>query len=66
MRIIAFITEAPARHAILTSLGEPTSPPDVAPARGPPLWEQPAEPVAHWEDTPAPVPEFVFDQRLSW
>jgi hypothetical protein len=66
MRIIAFITDAPARHSILTSLGEPTTPPEVAPARGPPLWEQAAQPLAHWEDAPAPVPEFVFDQRLSW
>jgi len=24
------------------------------------------ETVAHWADSPAPVPEFVFDQRLSW
>jgi len=30
------------------------------------LWAQAAEPVAHWADSPAPVPEFVFDQRLSW
>jgi hypothetical protein len=66
MRIIAFITEAPARHSVLTCLGEPTTPPEVAPARGPPLWEQAAQPLAHWEDAPAPVPEFVFDQRLSW
>ena len=66
MRIIAFITDAPARHSILTSLGEPTTPPEVAPARGPPLWEQAPAPVALWDDTPAPVPEFVFDQRLGW
>ena len=37
MRIIAFITEAPAVNAILGHLGEPTSPPEVARARGPPL-----------------------------
>ena len=30
------------------------------------LWDQAAEPVAHWADSPAPVPEFVVDQRLSW
>ena len=39
MRIIAFITEAPSVHEILTHLGELTSPPRIAPARGPPLWE---------------------------
>jgi hypothetical protein len=66
MRIIAFLTEAPAVNTILRHLGEPTSPPEVAPARGPPLWDPAPDPVAHWADSPAPVPEFVFDQRLSW
>ena len=41
MRIIAFITEAPAVRQILAHWGEPTSPPRLAPARGPPLWEMP-------------------------
>jgi hypothetical protein len=41
MRIIAFITEAPAVREIPAHLGEPTSPPRMAPARGPPLWEMP-------------------------
>ena len=22
--------------------------------------------LAHWEDAPAPVPEFVLDQPLNW
>jgi hypothetical protein len=65
MRIIAFVTGAPALQSILTHLGEPTSPPEVAPARGPPLWDQAPEPLANWDDAPAPVPEFVFDQRLG-
>jgi hypothetical protein len=64
MRIIAFVIDAPAVNPILAHLGEPTRPPQVAPARGPPLWEQLPQP--QWDDTPAPVPEFVFDQRLSW
>jgi hypothetical protein len=66
MRIIAFITQAPAVNTILRHLGEPTTPPEVARARGPPLWDPVAEPVAHWADSPAPVPEYVFDQRQSW
>ena len=65
MRLIAFITEAPAGKTILPPLGEPTSPPEVAPARGPPLWDRTPEPVADWADSPAPVPEFVFDQPLE-
>ena len=56
MRIIAFVTDAPALSSILTHLGEPTSPPEVAPARGPPLWDPAPEPLANWDDAPAPVP----------
>ena len=63
MRIIAFVTDRPAIHSILTCLGEPTAPPEVAPARGPPLWEQAAQ--LHWDDTPAPAPQYLFDQRVS-
>jgi len=36
LRIISFITEAETIHKILTHLGEPTEPPVIAPARGPP------------------------------
>jgi len=64
MRIIAFVTDCPAIHSILRYLGEPTAAPEVASARGPPLWEQAAQ--FHWDDTPAPAPEYVFDQRVSW
>ena len=66
MRIIAFVTGAPALPSILTHLGEPTTPPEVARARGPPLWEPAPEPVANWDEAPAPGPDFVFVQRLSW
>jgi hypothetical protein len=64
MRNIAFVTAAPTIHSILTYLGEATAAPEVATARGPPLWEQAAQ--LHWDDTPAPAPEYVFDQRVSW
>ena len=49
MQIIAFVTEAPAIHAILTR--EPTTTAEVAPARGPPLPEQAAQ--FHWDDNPS-------------
>ena len=39
MKIIAFITEGKVILDILGHLGEPTSPPRLMPARGPPLWE---------------------------
>jgi hypothetical protein len=69
MRIIAFVTAAPTIHSILTYLGEPTAAPGacpgprsgVAPARGPPLSEQAAQ--FHWDDIPAPAPEYVFDRH---
>ena len=64
MRIIAFVTGKPAIHSILTYLGEPTTRPRTAPARGPPLWEQAAQ--LNCDDTPPPAPQYVFDQRVSW
>ena len=36
MRIIAFITESVVVRAILEHIGEPATPPRIAPARGPP------------------------------
>ena len=57
MRIIAFITDAPAgSNPSSPTLASPPAAPEVAPARGPPLWEQAAQPLAHWEHAPAPVP----------
>ena len=67
MRIIAFITDGPTVRDVLVHVGEPTTPPRIAPARGPPLWE-----AADAEHDPAadpllqPAPAFEFDQRRSW
>jgi len=67
MRIIAFITDGATVRDILGHLGEPTAPPRIAPARGPPLWA-----AAGAEHDPAAdpllqsAPAFEFDQRLSW
>ena len=54
-------------------IGEPAMPPRIAPARGPPSWEQddsghifldqdgfPGDPLAQ------PEPEYEFDQRMTW
>ena len=38
MRIIAFILEAAVVRDLLAHLGEPITPPTIAPARGRPLW----------------------------
>ncbi len=60
MQIIAFITEAVAMQKILTALGEATSPPRLAKAYEPPLWEmQGIDPQAQ------PEPDYAFDQRVA-
>jgi len=67
MRIIAFITDGPTVRDILGHLGEPTAPPRIAPARGPPLWAATAaehDPAA--DSLLQSTPAFEFDQRLSW
>jgi len=73
MRIIAFITEAAPVQRILIHIGEPATPPRIAPARGPPSWEEddsgtivldeerfPGDPLVQ------PEPVYAFDQRVSW
>ncbi len=58
LRIIAFmaqghaVNEAPVIREILGHLGEPTSAPRLAPARGPPLWALPATEQAERETDP--------------
>jgi len=67
MRIIAFITDGPTVRDILAHLGEPTAPPRIAPARGPPPWEATdAEHIPAGHPLLQPAPAFEFDQRLSW
>ena len=72
MRIIAFITEAVVIRKILGHLAEPTAPPTIKPARGPPLWEMPgSEPgEAGWpgaiDPQAQPAPAYEFDQRIAW
>ena len=57
MRLIAFLTEPPAIRTILAHLGEPTTPPVLAPrARAPPEFDTEATGTA----------SFAFDQSLSW
>ena len=41
MRIVSFITEAAPVERVLTHIGEPPGPPPIAPARGPPAWDDP-------------------------
>jgi hypothetical protein len=45
MCIIAFITDSAPVEWILTHIGEPPRPPEVAPARGPPIGKNAPEPM---------------------
>ena len=66
MRSIAFVTEAAPVERILTRIGEPPRPPPIAPARGPPAWEDTPEPMPDWNLVAKPDSGYKFDQRLSW
>ena len=66
MCIIGFITAAVAIREILGHLGEPTSPPRLAQARGPPLWAMPDAALGALDPQAQPVPEYEFDQRSAW
>jgi hypothetical protein len=75
MRVIAFITDVSAIRDILVHRDEPTAPPRIAPARGPPLWEAtgaewvdprlPAVPSAPLEPANEFEPAYEFDQRVT-
>ncbi|MCP3877981.1 MAG: IS91 family transposase, partial [Sulfitobacter sp.] len=58
MQIIAFVTESVSVRRILEHIGEPADPPRIAPARGPPAWEEDAEPVALLDSLTQPEPDF--------
>jgi len=66
MRIIAFMTEAAPVQRILAHIGEPTEPPPIAPARGPPSWDDDLAPMPDFDLIAQADPGFEFDQRVSW
>ena len=66
MKIIAFINEAVVIRKILNHLGEPTSPPMLKPARGPPLWEMQGVEPDESDPQAQPAPDFEFDQSVAW
>ena len=66
MKIIAFMTERPAIRQILGHLGEPTSPPRLMPARGPPRWEMQDNAPGKIDLQAQPAPDYEFDQRIAW
>ena len=78
LRVIAQTLQANspgAAHANKAALhiGAETEPPQIAPARGPPLWDGCDVPMddgvdvePHWDDTAQPAPDFDIDQRINW
>ena len=77
MRLIAFITERVQIRRILEHIGVDTQAPRVAPARGPPLWDQcdaqgadGAGPGSRlepdWGEAAQTAPDDALDQRTDW
>ena len=57
---------------ILDHIGEPATPPRIAPARGPPSWDDDSGAIFLDEERftgdplVQPEPAYEFDQRVSW
>ncbi len=67
MRIIAFVTETASVTRILEHIGEPTKPPVLSPARGPPAWEETFNQTPAFDPlAAAPEPALEFDQTVTW
>jgi hypothetical protein len=72
MRTIAFITHSADIGQILDHIGAETEPPNITPARVPPLWDgadaqvgDGVEVVPDWDEADQVVPDFDVDQRVS-
>ena len=66
MRVIAFITEREHIKKILTHIGEPEDPPQIAEARGPPGYDD-IDQTPEYEVIDAhTVTDIEFDQTKSW
>ncbi len=66
MRIIAFVTDGVSVRRIVTHIGEPTDPPRITPARGPPAWDGETEQFPLLDPVAQSEPDFQFDQTVSW
>ena len=73
MRLIAFITQGAQVSKILDHIGVDSQPPRIAPARGPPLWDDCDAPVGDgvqiepdWDLAVQPAPDDEVDQRITW
>ena len=73
MHTRAFITEASPVQQILNHIGEPSTKPRIAPARGPPQWEEEDSGAVFLDEErfagdplAQPEPDFEYDQCISW
>jgi hypothetical protein len=73
MRIIAFITHSADIRHILEHIGVACEPPQISPARGPPLWEscdalagEGSQIGSDWDLAAQPTPDYEVDQGVSW
>ena len=67
-KIVAFLTEADPVQRILIHIGGPVSPHRIAPTRAPPDWLEADFNQTYLNELgeAEPVPEFEFDQTVSW
>lgn len=65
LHLIALVTAAEPVARILRHLGEPTKAPRIAPARGPPAWDDLLAPLPDWDALAQPAPAFELDQRIA-
>ena len=61
-----FVSRPLSVRGILEHIGEPAQPPPIAPARGPPAWEEEAEPLPLLDSLAQPESDFQFDQTVNW
>jgi hypothetical protein len=57
---------SPRQWQVCAHIGEPTEPPPIAPARGPPAWDNDLGPMPERDLLGQPEPDIEFDQRVSW
>jgi hypothetical protein len=68
LKIVAFLTEADPIQRILIYIGEPVTQPRIATARAPPDWLEADfdQTCLNESEQAEPVPEYEFDQTVSW
>ena len=72
--LIAFVIVGAQIRKILDHIGVDSEPPQIPPARGPPLWDDcsdaQTDEAVHiepdWDLAAQPAPDFEVDQRVNW